>query len=87
MVEVVGLKLVTHHPVIEPVVICWWTSLRDSANSAFPIAGGHGGEFGELHCKLGHAVRIEPGLRPQSRENGNFPNVRRRLSAILPYRK
>jgi hypothetical protein len=43
----------------------------------------HGGEFRELHCKLGHAVEIEPSLRPQSPKNGNFPDVRRRLSAIL----
>jgi hypothetical protein len=46
------------------------------------LAGGHGGESGELHCKLGHAVQIEPGLRPQSPKNGSFSNVRRRLSAI-----
>jgi hypothetical protein len=30
------------------------------------------GEFGELHCKLGHAVQIEPGLRPQSPKTGIF---------------
>jgi hypothetical protein len=47
------------------------------------FAGGQGGEFGELHCKLGHTVRIEPGLRPRSPKNGNFSNIRRRLSAIL----
>src|SRR6202023_1548415 len=39
-------------------------------------------ENGELHCKLGHAVQIEPGLRPQSPKNGSFSIVRRRLSAI-----
>src|SRR5882757_3926235 len=48
----------------------------------FKFAGGQGGELGELHCKLGHAVQIEPGLRPQSPKNGSFSNVRRRLSAI-----
>src|SRR6266851_9324969 len=30
------------------------------------------GEFGELHCKLRHAVPIEPGLRSLSPENGIF---------------
>src|ERR1700726_1743679 len=39
-------------------------------------------ENGELRCKLGHAVQIEPGLRPQSPKNGSFSIVRRRLSAI-----
>jgi hypothetical protein len=38
-----------------------------------------------LHCKLGHAVEIEPRLWPQSPKNGSFPNVRRRLSAISPW--
>jgi hypothetical protein len=47
------------------------------------LARGPRENFGELHCKLGHAVQIEPGLRPQSPKNGNFPSVRRRLSAIL----
>jgi hypothetical protein len=42
------------------------------------FSGGHGGEFGELHCKLDHAVKIEPGLRPRSPENGNISNIRRR---------
>ena len=51
----------------------------------FKFAGGQGGEFGELDCKLGHTVQIEPGLRPQSPKNGSFPNVRRRLSAISPW--
>jgi hypothetical protein len=46
-----------------------------------------GREFGKLHCKLGHAVQIEPGLRPRSPENGNISNIRRRLSTIsLPQR-
>lgn len=31
-----------------------------------------------------HVVQIEPGLRPQSPENGNFSKTRRRLSAISP---
>jgi hypothetical protein len=39
------------------------------------------------HCKLGHAVQIEPGLRPGSPENGNISNICRRLSTIsLPQR-
>jgi hypothetical protein len=46
------------------------------------FAGGQGGVFGELHCKLGHAVQIKSGLRLQSSENGNISNIRRRLSAI-----
>ena len=43
-------------------------------------------EFGELHCKLGHAVQIEPGLRSRSPKNGNTSNIRRRLppSTWLP---
>ncbi len=41
-------------------------------------------EFGELHRKLGHPVRIEPGLQPSSPRNGNISNIRRRLSAISP---
>ena len=53
-----------------------------SASTAEIFAGAHGGESGELHCKLGPAVPIEPGLRPQSPKNGSFSNVRRRLSAI-----
>ncbi len=48
------------------------------------FADGHGGRFGQLDCNLGHAVQIEPGLRPQSPKHGNFPSVGRRLSAILP---
>ena len=35
-----------------------------------------------MHCMVGHAVTIEPGLRPQSPKNGSFSNSRRRLSAI-----
>jgi hypothetical protein len=35
-----------------------------------------------LHCKTGHAVQIESGLRRKSPENGNISNIRRRLSAI-----
>jgi hypothetical protein len=51
------------------------------------FAAGQGGEFGQLHCKLGHAVQIEPGLRPGSPENGNISNICRRLSTIsLPQR-
>jgi hypothetical protein len=51
------------------------------------FAVGQGREFGEFHCKLGHAVQIEPGLRPRSPENGNISNIRRRLLAIsLPQR-
>src|SRR6267143_6643228 len=38
--------------------------------------------FDELHCKLGHAVQIGPGLQPQSPKNGSFSNVCPRLSAI-----
>lgn len=45
-----------------------------------PVANGE--NWASLHCKRGHAVPIESGLRPSSPENGNFPNVRRRLSAI-----
>src|SRR6266404_1905891 len=41
-------------------------------------------EFGELHCKLDHAVQIEPSLQPPSPRNGNISNIRRRLSAISP---
>jgi hypothetical protein len=37
-------------------------SRRGSAGWAFQFDGGQDGEFGELHCKLGHAVQIEPGL-------------------------
>ena len=33
-------------------------------------------------CKLGQAVLIEPGLPPQSPENGNIPAYGRRLSGI-----
>jgi hypothetical protein len=41
----------------------------------------------EYDCHGGHAVQIEPGLRPRSPENGNISNIRRRLSAIsLPQR-
>jgi hypothetical protein len=47
------------------------------------VAGGQGGELGECHCKLDHAVQIEPGLRPQSPENGSFLSVSGRLSAVL----
>jgi hypothetical protein len=57
-------------------------SRRGSAGWAFQFDGGQDGEFGELHCKLGHAVQIEPSLRPRSPKNGSFSNVRRRLSAI-----
>jgi hypothetical protein len=46
------------------------------------LAGGQWENFGELHCKLGHAVQIEPSLRPRSLKNGNFSYIRRRLSAI-----
>ena len=45
------------------------------------VASGQGREFGMLHCKLGHRVQIEPGLRPQSPKNGSFSHVRQRLSA------
>jgi hypothetical protein len=45
------------------------------------FAGGQGGEFGEWHCKLGHAVQIEPSLRSPSPKNGNNSNIWRRLSA------
>jgi hypothetical protein len=30
------------------------------ARSAFQFSGGRGEEFGEFHCKLDHAVQIEP---------------------------
>src|ERR1700686_5175157 len=40
------------------------------------------GNLTPFHCKLDHAVQIEPGLRPQFPKNGSFSNVRRRLSAI-----
>src|SRR5207247_11376543 len=39
-------------------------------------------EFGELHCKLGHAVPIEPSLSPESPENGNIRHCGRRLAGI-----
>jgi hypothetical protein len=45
------------------------------------LAAGQGGEFGELDCKLGHAIPIKPGLQPLSPENGNISNIRRTLSA------
>ena len=45
-----------------------WRSERDSNR-----------RYGRL---IGYAVQIEPGLRPQSPENGNISNIRRRLSAI-----
>src|ERR1700738_1836286 len=32
--------------------------------------------------RIRHAVRIEPSLQALSPENGNIPNIRRRLSAI-----
>ena len=45
------------------------------------VASSQGREFGVLHCKLGHRVQIEPGLRPQSPKNGSFSRVRQRLLA------
>ena len=45
------------------------------------VASGQGREFGVLHCKLGHRVQIEPGLQPQSPENGSFSHFRQRLFA------
>jgi hypothetical protein len=63
-----------------PPVNCKLGAAMRTRDSEF--ASGHGGESGELHCKLGHAVQIEPGLRQQSPKNGSFSNVRRRLSAI-----
>src|SRR5712664_260815 len=36
-----------------------------------------------FHCKLGHAVQIEPVSGAQSPKNGNFSNIRQRLSAII----
>jgi hypothetical protein len=36
------------------------------------FAVGQGREFGELDCKLGHAVQIEPDLWSLSPENGNI---------------
>jgi hypothetical protein len=46
------------------------------------FAADPGGESGAWHYKPGQVVQIEPGLRPQSPKNGNFSNVRRRLSAV-----
>src|ERR1700682_3093550 len=47
------------------------------ANSRFlPFEGGT-----KYDCHAGHAVSIEPSLRPRSPENGSFSNVNRRLSA------
>src|ERR1700730_13671955 len=46
------------------------------------LAAGQGRELGELHCKLGHAVAIEPSLQPPSPENGSFSTICGRLSAI-----
>ena len=45
------------------------------------LPAGQGREFGVLHCKLGHRVQIEPGLQPQSPENGSFSHFRQRLLA------
>ena len=39
-------------------------------------------EFGELHCKLGHAVLIEPSLQCGSPENGSISVCGQRLSAF-----
>jgi hypothetical protein len=41
-----------------------------------------GGEFDELHCKPGGPVQIEPGLRSESPENGNYSMNAQRLSAF-----
>ena len=41
-------------------------------------------EIREYDCRAGHAVQIEPGLRPRSPENGNISKTCRRLSAIPP---
>ena len=60
-----------------PPSLCAAVRTRDSE-----FVGGHGGESGEFHCKLAHAVQIEPSLRPRSPENGNISTIRRRLSAI-----
>src|SRR3954452_19165317 len=35
-----------------------------------------------LHCKPGRPVQIEPGLRPESPENGNYSMNGQRLSAF-----
>jgi len=43
---------------------CWRGGAR--------FAGGQGGEFDELHCKLGHAVQIEPVLGPSLPKTGIF---------------
>jgi hypothetical protein len=39
------------------------------------------------HYVTRHAVQIEPGLQPQSPENGNISNIRRRLSAISSWKE
>jgi hypothetical protein len=36
----------------------------------------------QIHCQPRHSVQIEPGLRPQSPENGNISKNCRRLSTI-----
>jgi hypothetical protein len=42
---------------------------------------------GQTHSNARHAVQIEPGLQPQSPRNGNISNIRRRLSAISPWKR
>lgn len=39
-------------------------------------------EFGELHCKLGHEVLIEPSLQCGSPENGNISVCGQKLSTF-----
>ena len=54
-----------------------------SANSELPnFPTAEPEKLASLHCKPGHAVLIEPGLRSRSPENGSISNIRRRLSAI-----
>ena len=67
-----------------PVTVndCVFRAAVRAAHCQFAV--GQDREFGELHCKLGHAVQIGPGLRPPSPRNGNISNIRRRLSAISP---
>ena len=53
-----------------------------SAGSAFLICRRPRRRIWPVTLQLGHAVQIEPSLRPRSPKNGNFPNVCWRLSAI-----
>jgi len=72
-------------PPLRPCISHRWdseTAVTHNSTSVWLLCRPPRGTEGELHCKLGHAVPIEPGLRPQPRENGNISNIGRRLSGI-----